>query len=387
VIGPRSRCDEAEGWRVDDDNGGSGRIVKLGLFIPIGNNGWVVSASAPQYMPTFELNRTLTKRAEDAGADFVFSMGKWRGFGGATEHWDHTMESLTLMAGLAAVTERIDLYATVHPLLVHPAVAAKMLTTIDDISGGRAGVNVVTGWNKFEFSQMGLWPGDDYFGRRYEYAAEWVDVVKSLWRTGRVTHHGRYFQLDDCVSQPLPQRRPRPPIVCAGMSEAGLRFTIEQCDYGFVGGGAVIWELLARCRTIGAETGRVPRPIVLYTLVCEPTDAAATERAAQYKRGVDVDAVKGYADAASSDAEGSVSRHYEEFAFLTAALVGSPDTVVRHLVDLDRAGAHGILFALADPVRDLDMLFDEVFPRMQDAGLRAQPTAPAARSDATRSSS
>ena len=82
------------------------------------------------------------------------------------------MESLTLMAGLASVTERIDLYATVHPLLVHPAVAAKMLQTIDNISGGRAGVNIVTGWNKYEFSQMGMWPGDDYYAMRYDW---WLD--------------------------------------------------------------------------------------------------------------------------------------------------------------------------------------------------------------------
>jgi pyrimidine oxygenase len=297
-------------------------------------------------------------------------MGKWRGFGGATEHWDHTLESLTLMAGLAAVTERIDLYATVHPLLLHPAVVAKMLTTIDDISGGRVGVNVVTGWNKYEFTQMGLWPGDDYYGRRYEYAAEWVKVLKALWETGRVSHRGRYFELDDCVSNPRPQRRPRPPIVCAGMSEPGLRFTIEQCDYGFVGGGQIIWDLLARSHAIGAEVGAPARPIVLYTLVCDSTDAAAQARVAQYKAGVDVDAVKGFADAAGNDAGGSVASHYEEFAFLTATLVGSPDTVVKHLVDLDRAGAYGVLFALPDPVADVDFLFSDVLPRMRRAGLR-----------------
>src|SRR5207244_946074 len=198
-------------------------------------------------------------------ADFVFSMGKWRGYGGATEHWDHTMESLTLMAGLAAATERIDLYATVHPLLFHPAVAAKMLVTIDDISGGRAGINVVTGWNKYEFSQMALWPGDEYYEYRYEYAAEWLDVVVRLWADGRA-------------------------------------------------------------------------------------------RADLYKRGADVEAIDGYAGAASNDAAGTVSRHYEDFAFLTATLVGAPDTVVRHLAELDRAGAHGVLFALPDPAADVDFL-------------------------------
>src|SRR5262245_18332955 len=310
----------------------------------------------------------MTRSAEAGGADFVFSMGKWRGLGGATEHWDHTLESLTLMAGLAAVTERIELYATVHPLLVHPAVAAKMLVTIDDISGGRSGLNLVTGWNRYEFSQMGLWPGDDYYARRYEYAAEWLQVLRELWASGRATHHGTYFHLDDCISQPRPRRRP--PVVCAGMSEAGLRFTIEACDAGFVGGGAGEGDLLARSARLAAELGRPARPIVLYTLVAAATDREARERAEHYKRGSDLDAIRGFAGAASNDAQGSVSRHHEDFAFLTATLVGSPDTVVAHLRELDRAGAHGVLFAVPDPGADVDFLFAEIAPRMERAGLR-----------------
>ena len=338
--------------------------MKVGLFIPIGNNGWVVSTTAPQYQPTFELNRSMTQRAEAGGADFVFSMGKWRGYGGETEHWDHTLESLTLMAGLAGVTERIDLYATVHPLLVHPAVAAKMLTTIDDISGGRAGVNIVTGWNKYEFSQMGMWPGDDYYDHRYEYAAEWLEVLDGLWAKGRLTHHGRYFDLDDCISQPRPQRVPRPPVVCAGMSDPGLRFTVKRCDAGFVGGGPFVFDLLARAGEIGRDVGRPARPIVLYTLVADPTDDQARERAEHYKHGADVDAIDGFAGAAATDADGTVSRHYEDFAFLTGTLIGSPETVLAHLDELERAGAYGVLFALPDPGADVDFLFSEIVPRM-----------------------
>ena len=347
--------------------------MQLGLFLPIGNNGWVVSKTAPQYQPSFELNRALCERAEAGAADFVFTMGKWRGYGGVTEHWDHTLESLTLMAGLAAVTRRLELFATVHPLLLHPAVAAKMLVTIDDISAGRAGLNLVTGWNKLEFSQMGLWPGDDYYGRRYAYAAEWLQVLKRLWQTGRATHRGEHFQLDDCISQPRPRRSPHPPVVCAGMSEAGLRFTVEHCDYGFIGGGPVIWDLLERSRELARGLGRTARPIVLYTLVADATDGAARERADFYRSGADVEAIRGFAGAAEPDREGSVSRHYEEYAFLTAVLIGSPDRVVDHLAELARAGAEGVLFALPDPIADAEFLFGEIAPRMARAGLRDGP--------------
>src|SRR5471032_3634920 len=153
--------------------------MEVGVFIPIGNNGWLLSENAPQYRPTFELNKQVVLAAEKYGLDFALSMIKLRGFGGKTEFWDHNLESFTLMAGLAAVTSRIKLYATVPTLAIPPAIAARMAVTIDSISGGRFGLNVITGWQRPEYSQMGLWPGDEYFAQRYDYAAEYVTVMRS----------------------------------------------------------------------------------------------------------------------------------------------------------------------------------------------------------------
>ena len=154
--------------------------MKIGVFVPIGNNGWLISTTAPQYMPTFELNKAIVQKAEHYHFDFALSMIKLRGFGGKTEFWDHNLESFTLMAGLAAVTSRIQIYATAATLTLPPAIVARMASTIDSISGGRFGVNLVTGWQKPEYEQMGLWPGDDYFSRRYDYLTEYVQVLRLL---------------------------------------------------------------------------------------------------------------------------------------------------------------------------------------------------------------
>lgn len=64
--------------------------MKIGVFVPIGNNGWLISTHAPQYMPTFELNKAIVQKAEHYHFDFALSMIKLRGFGGKTEFWDHT---------------------------------------------------------------------------------------------------------------------------------------------------------------------------------------------------------------------------------------------------------------------------------------------------------
>src|SRR6476620_11942018 len=111
--------------------------MDIGVFIPIGNNGWLISTSSPQYMPTFELNKQVMQKAEHYGVDFALSMIKLRGFGGKTEFWDHNLESFTLMAGLAAVTTKIKLFATAASLVMTPAIVARLASTIDSISGGR----------------------------------------------------------------------------------------------------------------------------------------------------------------------------------------------------------------------------------------------------------
>ncbi len=178
--------------------------MKIGVFVPIGNNGWLISTHAPQYMPTFELNKAIVQKAEHYHFDFALSMIKLRGFGGKTEFWDHNLESFTLMAGLAAVTSRIQIYATAATLTLPPAIVARMAATIDSISGGRFGVNLVTGWQKPEYEQMGIWPGDDYFSRRYDYLTEYVQVLRDLWGTGKSDFKGDFFTMNDCRVSPQP---------------------------------------------------------------------------------------------------------------------------------------------------------------------------------------
>jgi alkanesulfonate monooxygenase SsuD/methylene tetrahydromethanopterin reductase-like flavin-dependent oxidoreductase (luciferase family) len=84
------------------------------------------------------------------------------------------------MAGIAAVTRQIQLFASVAVLTMPPALVARMAVTIDSIAPGRFGVNIVTGWQPKEYKQMGLWPGDEHFARRYDHASEYVRIMGVL---------------------------------------------------------------------------------------------------------------------------------------------------------------------------------------------------------------
>jgi pyrimidine oxygenase len=110
--------------------------MQVGVFLPIGNNGWLVSTTLPQYKPSIDLNRAAVEMAERFGFDVALSMIKLHGFGGPSQFWDYNLESFTLMAGLAAVTSRIQLFATCAVLTMPPAIAARMAVTIDPICTG-----------------------------------------------------------------------------------------------------------------------------------------------------------------------------------------------------------------------------------------------------------
>ena len=73
--------------------------LELGLFLPIASNGFVFSRNAPAYPPSYQDMLAITLEAERIGFDYVFSMAKWRGFGGEVEFWKHSLESMILMTG------------------------------------------------------------------------------------------------------------------------------------------------------------------------------------------------------------------------------------------------------------------------------------------------
>ena len=351
--------------------------LEVGVFMPIANNGWIISRNAPQYMPTWRLNEEIGLYAESLGFDYLFSMVKWRGFGGETRHWDYSLESLALMSGLAAVTERIGIIASVQPLILNPAVAAKMAATIDEISAGRFGINLVTGQYFDEYAQMGILP-DGYAGNRYDYAQEWVDLVKRLWTEDRVTYDGTYFQLQDCVSDPKPVQKPHPSIVCAGMSERGMEFTARNGTHSFVTGADYeqIKVTSRRSKEVARSLGTSVRTNTVLVLITADTDEEALAMVEDYREGVDVEAWGNIFDIYTKDADGASSQTVLQqaknsvfFGFLP--VVGSPRTVAGVLADLVRDGElDGLLFTFPDYLDGMRRFDEQVRPIMTELGIQ-----------------
>lgn len=354
--------------------------MKFGVFLPNGSNGYIPSVNAPVYLPSWEHNLAITLEAERQQLDFVLSMMKYRGFGGESGYWDACLETFTLMAGLAAATSRIGLFPSVTLLAHHPALCARMVATIDQISGGRCGLNIVTGWNKPEYTQMGLWRGDDYYERRYEYAADYLSIVKALWRDGRVTHKSEFFDLDDCTVTPHPGRAL--PIVCAGQSPKGVAFTAAMGDHNFV--MAHPSRLRAIVDGVKAEAARHGRTVGTYALlglIIADTDAEAQAIADHIVAGADRGAIANILASAAMDTNvgGTADRMKEalslpvedgNIAFMSFPVVhGAPATVAARLDRIaEETGIDGMLFSWPDFVPGIRDFGERVRPLMRHGG-------------------
>jgi pyrimidine oxygenase len=346
--------------------------MEVGIFIPINNNGWLLSENSPQYMPSFDLNKEVALKAEGYGVDFLLSMIKLRGFGGKTEFWEYGLESFTLMAGLAAVTEKIKIYATCPTLVIPPAFAARMCNTIDSISHGRFGLNLITGWQRPEYSQMGLWPGDEHFRNRYQMLDEYAHILRELWATGVSDFKGTYYQMEDCRVRPTPTGDMK--IICAGSSDDGLAFSAKWADYAFcLGKGVNTPAAFAfnndRLLAATAKTGRDVRIYALFMVIAAETDEEAMEKWIHYREGADEGAIAWLGGQAAAD-KTSTTTNVRQLADRESAvnlnmgtLVGSYESIARMLDEVAAVpNTGGVL-----------LTFDDFLKGTDDYGTRIQP--------------
>ncbi|MET4697944.1 pyrimidine oxygenase [Constrictibacter sp. MBR-5] len=348
--------------------------MDVGVFIPIGNNGWLISTTSPQYLPTFDLNKEIVQKAEGYGFDFALSMIKLRGYGGPSRYWDFNLESFTLMAGLAAVTNRIKIFASVAVLTVPPAFAARMAVTIDSISHGRFGLNIVSGWQKAEYEQMGIWPGEVFFADRYAYCTEYVHIMRELWATGKSDFKGTYFQMDDCRLLPQPEKPVE--IICAAQSDKGTRFAAEYGDYNFMTSYGVneptkFAPSVSRLVAETERTGRNVGALVMMMVIADETDEAAWAKWELYKSGVDLEAL------AWRSAQAGADPTKDPFATVNVrkltgnpnvptnqgVLVGSYESIARMLDEV----------ATVPGVQGVMLTFDEFVSGVENFGTRIQP--------------
>ena len=371
--------------------------MDIGLFLPVATRGFLISTTTPKFEPTFDRLLKIVQRAEEGGLDFALSMVKLHGFGGPSGYWDACLDSFTLIAGLLARTSSIKLFASSPILAFPPAMCARAAVTMDSIAPGRFGVNIVTGWQKAEYDTMNMWPGEEHYSNRYDYAREYVSIMQDLWSTGTCDLDGNYFQMRGCEVLPKPSSKIE--IVCAGQSQAGMEFAAKLGDYNFVGlrGINEPTSIAATSQQLSAVGDQVGRKVGCYALlmVCaDETSEAARARWQHYCTGIDREALAWAFGQTSMDKvamkAGSSASHLNRAAVEAASggvpsddqlsnaiamslgtLVGSYQEVAAMLDEIAATdGVAGIMVALANWETDVDTFCTSVEPAMKSRANR-----------------
>jgi len=356
--------------------------VKLGVMAFNCSRGSTVTMDERAWPMQWQDNVKLAQMTDQAGFEVLLPVGRWKGYGGESDFNNRTFESFTWAAGLAASTTNIGLLATVHAPLIHPVAAAKQAATVDHISGGRFALNLVCGWNRPEFEMFGV-PMRDH-ARRYEYAAEWLALVRRLWTDPEAfDHQGEFFQGTGLWSQPKPLQSPVP-VMNAGSSATGQEFSARNCDMNFVmlrqRDEASDRAQIQHLKTLAAGAGRESQCWIHVYVACAQSGSEAQTYLDRYVREQgDWDTAARMVSMFGIESDTLKAEDLEAFKYHFIAghggypLVGTPTQIVAEIERLSALGVDGLLISWLDYLPECEQWINEVLPLMEDAGQRARP--------------
>lgn len=285
----------------------------------------------------------LARRSEELGFESLWT-------GDHVSFHNPLYECLTLLASYTGVTTRIKLGSCVYLLaLRHPAVVAKITSTLDVLSGGRLIFGVgVGGENPKEFEACGI-PHRERGAR----VSEGIEIVRALWRDTPATFKGRFTRFEGVSIDPKPAQKPGPPIWIGGRSDAALRRAATLGDgwVSYVVHAARFARSLEKIRAAAAAAGRsldgfIPAHLVFVTVGRNYDAAKATWVRLMSKR---------YAQDF-----GPLAERY--------GIIGTPDQCAEQLLRFVDAGCR---YFLMNPIVDreeqqeqLELIAGEIIPRL-----------------------
>lgn len=415
-------------------------IFTLLVMDSIGHNfhgGWRDPAARNREYKNGDLWVDLAKRAEDAKVDaFFFTdvvgvQGEYKGsrdvifeMGVNVPIGDCTM----VVPAMAHATENIGFLYTSSVISHHPFVFARAVSTLDHLSGGRIGWNIVTSANESAFRNLGL-PGNLSHEERYAWADEYVDVTYKLWegswdvdaivddpvagvyadpsKVHNINHVGKRYSVEGFnLMEPFPQRTPV--LAQAGGSPAGLEFAASHAELMFLSAMSLetIAEQIGTVQELARSHGRRDGDILFLQgmmFVIGSTDEEAYRKWADLEEYRSQEAQSAYFSSLSGMdlgqfdqatplrdlldelpgirgaflsminawPEGSTPtvKDFLSALSLPQMVVGSPQTIAGRLKEYRGAGVNGVQVMNALLPQSYDEFFDHLVPVLQDEGL------------------
>jgi alkanesulfonate monooxygenase SsuD/methylene tetrahydromethanopterin reductase-like flavin-dependent oxidoreductase (luciferase family) len=218
--------------------------------------------------------------------------------------------------------------------------------------------------------------------QRYEYAQEWIDVIKMIWSDKEdFDFDGKYLHMRKIRGKPKPYGGAQPVIMNAGASPVGQSFAIRNCDAFFLQASrtslAETQQMVVNAQTQAKEYGRELGVYTVGVTTCRPTMKEAQDyfhySIVEHADWSAVDSILALKDITAQNTEPQKFQQIRNgYAQGMGGLpvVGDPDHVANALADLSKAGLTGIAVSLVNYVDELPFFCAEVLPRLERMGLR-----------------
>lgn len=346
--------------------------LKFAYWVPNVSGGLVVSTLPQNTNWDFEANKRYAQTAEQVGFEYALLQTRFIASYGA----DNQLEAAALGSALAAVTEKINLISAVHPGLWHPAVYAKILSTIDNISNGRVAVNVVSGWFKGEFTAFGEhWLEHD---ERYRRSEEFIEVLRELWTKDKANYRGDFYQISDAPHKPKPASGGIP-VFQGGNSKAAREMASKVSDWYFMNGNtnSGIKEQIDDVKQLAEKEGREVKFALNGFVIVRDTEQEAIDQLEEIVGHANKDAVHDFRDAvqqagaSSKEGEGMwADSSFEDLVqyndgFKTG-LIGTAEQVADRIIELKQLGVDLILTGFLHYDEELEKFGKEVVPLVRE---------------------
>lgn len=347
--------------------------IRFAYWVPNVSGGLVVSKIEQRTHWDIDYNRQLARIAEDAGFDYALTQIRFTaGYGAEYQH-----ESVAFSHALLGATEKLKVIAAILPGPWTPALAAKQLATIDQLTGGRIAVNIVSGWFKGEFQAIGEpWLEHD---ERYRRSEEFIRALKGIWTQDDFSFHGDFYRFHDYNLKPKPLQRPHPEIFQGGSSRAARDMASRVSDWYFTNGNSVegIKAQVDDIREKAAANGHSVKVGVNAFVIARDTEEEARTVLAEIIDKADPEAVNAFghaakqAGAASPEGEGNWARSsFEDLVqyndgFKTN-LIGTPQQIAERIVALKAVGVDLVLTGFLHFQEDVRYFGEKVLPLVRE---------------------
>jgi FMNH2-dependent dimethyl sulfone monooxygenase len=349
--------------------------MRYGYWLPV-FGGWLRNVEDENMQANWAYVKRLAQRSEELGFDLTLiaelNLNDIKGVEAPS------LDAWSTAAALAAVTQKLELMVAVRPTFHLPALLAKQAANIDNISGGRLSLNVVSSWWADEARKYGV--AFEQHDDRYARTSEWLDVVDGVWSQDHFSYSGKYYRVEDNVLQPKPVAHPRPTIYAGGESPAAKELIAEKADAYLMHGdpperaAEKIQDLSQRRAKYKAEPLKFG--MAGYAIVRETEKEALDE----LRRITDVQqSAAGYANyqqwIAGTQLEQRVS--LEDYSVsnrgLRSGLVGTPEQIQERIAAFEKAGMDLVLLQFSPQLEEMEAFSTAVIPKASQASRQAAP--------------